>query len=121
MKSDQVALNGSLLIRPAAVSRACEPEPAWSPMCRVTWETSVVLAWLPELAPDEAVVLPAVAEEQPAAMSASRARAAAVRSFLIMIILPSRTTPSSVSRRLRRSASSGWSRSRGRGTSMRSL
>ena len=78
VKSDQVTLNGSLLIRPAAVSRACEPEPAWSPMCRVTWETSVVLALAaePVLPPDEAGVPPALAEEQPAASSASRASGA---------------------------------------------
>ena len=84
VKSDQVTLNGSLLIRPAAVSRACEPDPAWSPMCRVTWETSVVLAFEPSL--DEVAPLPALADEQPAAIRASRARAAGSRSFLVMVI-----------------------------------
>src|SRR5579862_2118213 len=36
VKSDQVTLNGNFPISPAAVSRACEPAPAWSPTCRVT-------------------------------------------------------------------------------------
>src|SRR6266702_3306939 len=48
VKSDQATLNGSLSIRPAAVSRACAPVPAWSPTCRVTSET---LTWLALLVP----------------------------------------------------------------------
>ncbi len=39
VKSDQSTLNGSLPIRPAAVSSACAPAPAWSPTCRVTFAT----------------------------------------------------------------------------------
>src|ERR1700733_14291906 len=42
VKSDQSALNGSLLMSPAAVSRAWEPDPAWSPMCRVKLDRLVV-------------------------------------------------------------------------------
>ena len=78
VKSDQVALNGSLLISPAAVSSACAPEPAWSPICRVTLETSVVpaLAVPPVLAVPPDAVLP-LDEEQPAATRASRAMLAA--------------------------------------------
>src|SRR5713226_6115662 len=44
VKSDQATLNGSLPIRPAAVSSASAPVPAWSPMCRVTPETLVWFA-----------------------------------------------------------------------------
>src|SRR2546421_6115919 len=71
VKSDQAALNGSLPISPAAVSSACAPEPAWSPMCRVTPETSAAAA--------ACVPAPLVgdadrpADEQPAAASASSA------------------------------------------------
>src|ERR1700730_4183082 len=50
VKSDQATLKGSLRIRPAAVSTASAPVPAWSPTCRVT--------------PDRLAV-PAVAEELP--------------------------------------------------------
>src|ERR1700756_5004585 len=48
VKSDQCALNGSLLISPAAVSRASEPAPAWSPMFSVTLDT---LTWLADVVP----------------------------------------------------------------------
>ena len=95
VKSDHSTLNGSLLSRPAAVSSAWEPEPAWSPTCRTTLDTLAVLALAvddgPELARDGD-------EEQPAAMSARSATAAAAvtrgwvrvmpRKLLIMIILP---------------------------------
>src|ERR1700693_3551787 len=50
VKSDQATLNGSLPIRPAAVSSASAPVPAWSPMCRVTPET---LVWFALLVPVE--------------------------------------------------------------------
>ena len=50
VKSDQATLNGSLPIRPAAVSSACAPVPAWSPTCRVTPET---LVWFALEVPDE--------------------------------------------------------------------
>src|SRR5258707_9516012 len=76
VKSDQVTLNGSLWIRPAALSRACDPDPAWSPMCTVTCDRLVVRLSAPAPAGDEAAALPfapALADEQPAAMSASSA------------------------------------------------
>src|SRR5215469_4466961 len=61
VKSAQCALNGSLLIRPAAVRSACEPDPAWSPMFSVTLDTSTVLADVVPLAAGLAGdVLPAV-------------------------------------------------------------
>jgi hypothetical protein len=55
VKSDQCALNGSLLIRPAAMSSASAPDPAWSPMLSVTFDTFVV--------PAEVVALPAGSAE----------------------------------------------------------
>ena len=69
VKSDHSTLNGSLLIRPAAVSSAWEPEPAWSPTCSTTLDTLAVLA----LAVDDGPELLALDEEQPAATRASRA------------------------------------------------
>src|SRR5437016_7676863 len=75
VKSDQAALNGSLPISPAAVSSACAPEPAWSPMCRVTPETSAAAAgtFVPALAAGEAA---GPDDEQPAASVSSAAPAA---------------------------------------------
>src|SRR5215469_8899087 len=77
VKSAQCALNGSLLISPAAVSSDCEPDPAWSPMFSVTLDTLTVLADVvplaagladePELAGD-----PEPDDEQAAAPDASR-------------------------------------------------
>src|SRR5580704_2181013 len=80
VKSDQSALNGSLSIRPAAVSSACAPVPAWSPMCSVTSATSACAADCVPLG--LVVALLAVweladvefAEEQPAAARAAAAR-----------------------------------------------
>ena len=81
VKSDQATLNGSLSIRPAAVSSACAPVPAWSPMCSVTLETSACAALA---VPDEVAVAPPAEDdeldEQPAtAARASSAEAATHR------------------------------------------
>ena len=78
VKSDHCALNGSLPIRPAAVSSACAPVPAWSPMCSVTSETS---AWAALAVPAGLAVAPPAADEelddeQPAASSVTAASAA---------------------------------------------
>src|SRR5215472_17070526 len=82
VKSAPCALNGSLLISPAAVSSDWEPDPAWSPMFSVTLDTSTVLADVVPLAAGPADVLPAVEpelaaerepdDEQAAAPDASR-------------------------------------------------
>src|SRR6201995_3370612 len=78
VKSDQDTLNGSFPISPAAVSRACAPVPAWSPMCKVTPDT---LAWFGLLVPDELAVAPLPAaeddEEEEHAVSTARLAAAA--------------------------------------------
>ncbi len=95
VKSDHSTLNGSLLIRPAAVSSAWAPDPAWSPTCRTTLDTLAVLALAVDDGPE--LVLDGD-EEQPAAMSARSAMATAAvtrgrvragpRNLPIMIILP---------------------------------
>jgi hypothetical protein len=78
VKSDQDTLNGSFPISPAAVSRACAPVPAWSPMCKVIPDT---LAWFGLLVPDELAVAPLPAaeddEEDEHAVSTARLAAAA--------------------------------------------
>jgi hypothetical protein len=91
---------------PAAVSSACAPVPAWSPMCSVTLDTS---AWAALLVPAGLAVAPPAAaeeldeEEQAAAVSVTVASAAASailrrvrgedrrenRAVRSMIILPS--------------------------------
>ena len=63
-KSDQAILNGSLLIRPAAVSSASAPVPAWSPMRRVTLDKAAALTASSFLA---ALLLDDDPEEQAAA------------------------------------------------------
>jgi hypothetical protein len=73
VKSDHSTLNGSLWIRPAALSSAWDPDPAWSPTCRTTLDTLTV----PALAVDDGPELLALDEEQPAAMSARSATATA--------------------------------------------
>src|SRR5712671_3606746 len=77
VKSDQATLNGSLSISPAAVSSACAPVPAWSPMCRVTPDT---LTWF-ALVPDELAETPPPAaeddEDDEHAVSTARLAAAA--------------------------------------------
>src|SRR5207247_3141293 len=98
VKSDQATSNGSLSIRPAAVSRACAPVPAWSPMCKVTPDT---LAWFALLVPDELAVAPPTSpasfpaaeddEEEEHAVSTARLAAAArasTRFVRIIIVLP---------------------------------
>src|ERR1700761_6030360 len=77
VKSDHSTLNGSLPISLAAVSSACAPVPAWSPMCSVTPDT---LAWFGLLVPDELAVAPLPAEddeEDEHAVSTARLAAAA--------------------------------------------
>src|SRR6266568_5506305 len=92
VKSDQATLNGSLPISPAAVSSACAPVPAWSPMCSVTPDT---LAGVTLLVPDGLAVapLPAVEddEEDEHAVSTARLAAAArasTRFVRFIIVLP---------------------------------
>src|SRR2546429_1728667 len=98
VKSDQATLNGSLPISPAAVSSACAPVPAWSPMCSVTPDT---LAGLALLVPDELAVAPPTSpppfpaadddEEDEHAVSTARLAAAArasTRDVRFIIVLP---------------------------------
>src|ERR1700727_403067 len=83
VKSDQATLNGSLWIRPAAVSSASAPDPAWSPTCRVTLDRLVVPACTAERLPaaaGAALVLPEP-EEHAAANPAIRMLAASGRNL----------------------------------------
>src|SRR6266480_2353269 len=73
VKSDQATSNGSLPISPAAVSRACAPVPAWSPMCKVTPDT---LTWFALLVPDEPGAVEDDVEEEQAVSTARPAAAA---------------------------------------------
>src|SRR6266436_4860341 len=88
VKSDQATLNGSLPISPAAVSSACAPVPAWSPMCKVTPDT---LTWFALLVPDEPGDVVEDDEEDEHAVSAARLAAAArasTRFVRFIIVLP---------------------------------
>jgi hypothetical protein len=65
-----------LLIRPAAVSSESEPDPAWSPMCRVTFFRLAVLTEpeVPEDADPLADALPEEPDEQAAASAPAASR-----------------------------------------------
>src|SRR5262249_4332183 len=72
---------------PAAVSRACAPDPAWSPTCRVTLDRLCVLA-----EPFVAVLAPVLADDElPAELLLDEEQAAASRPTVSRLAVSGRT------------------------------